>query len=149
MGDWPGAIPNEGIFPQVLPAGPLGTLLVAILVVTRSPVGARPALGRESPGSSRMPPAPAGRSERRSLEQGSGQGAQPDEPELLPQGAPATRTLPRAGTGTTRGGVTRVSLSLDVPVHVLRVLLELARDSELRARAAANTELMARVGRRR
>ncbi|KAM9534084.1 urocortin-2 [Guaruba guarouba] len=43
----------------------------------------------------------------------------------------------------------RVSLSLDVPTHVLSTLLELAREKELQAKAAANAELMARLGRRR
>ncbi|XP_057273735.1 urocortin-3-like [Pezoporus wallicus] len=43
----------------------------------------------------------------------------------------------------------KVSLSLDVPTHVLSTLLELAREKELQAKAAANAELMARLGRRR
>uniref|UniRef100_A0A8C2TQP6 Corticotropin-releasing factor domain-containing protein n=1 Tax=Coturnix japonica TaxID=93934 RepID=A0A8C2TQP6_COTJA len=40
----------------------------------------------------------------------------------------------------------KVSLSLDVPTHILRILLDLAREKELQARAAANAELMARIG---
>ncbi|XP_061218394.1 urocortin-3-like [Neopsephotus bourkii] len=43
----------------------------------------------------------------------------------------------------------KVTLSLDVPTHVLSTLLELAREKELQAKAAANAELMARLGRRR
>uniref|UniRef100_A0A8B9IX92 Corticotropin-releasing factor domain-containing protein n=1 Tax=Amazona collaria TaxID=241587 RepID=A0A8B9IX92_9PSIT len=43
----------------------------------------------------------------------------------------------------------KVSLSLDVPTQVLSTLLELAREKELQAKAAANAELMARLGRRR
>ncbi|OPJ72057.1 hypothetical protein AV530_009372 [Patagioenas fasciata monilis] len=43
----------------------------------------------------------------------------------------------------------KVSLSLDVPTHVLKVALDLAREKELQAKAAANAELMARLGRRR
>uniref|UniRef100_A0A672V6D8 Corticotropin-releasing factor domain-containing protein n=1 Tax=Strigops habroptila TaxID=2489341 RepID=A0A672V6D8_STRHB len=43
----------------------------------------------------------------------------------------------------------KVSLSLDVPTHVLNTLLELAREKELEAKAAANAELMAQLGRRR
>uniref|UniRef100_A0A663FJW2 Corticotropin-releasing factor domain-containing protein n=1 Tax=Aquila chrysaetos chrysaetos TaxID=223781 RepID=A0A663FJW2_AQUCH len=48
------------------------------------------------------------------------------------------------------GGLARkVSLSLDVPTHVLKILLDLAREKELQAKAAANAELMARLGRRK
>ncbi|XP_040424757.1 urocortin-3 isoform X2 [Cygnus olor] len=43
----------------------------------------------------------------------------------------------------------KVSLSLDVPTHILKILLDLAREKELQAKAAANAELMARIGRRR
>lgn len=43
----------------------------------------------------------------------------------------------------------KVSLSLDVPTHILRILLDLAREKELQAKAAANAELMARIGRRK
>ena len=42
-----------------------------------------------------------------------------------------------------------MSLSLDVPTHILRILLDLAREKELQAKAAANAELMARIGRRK
>uniref|UniRef100_A0A7M4FKZ0 Corticotropin-releasing factor domain-containing protein n=1 Tax=Crocodylus porosus TaxID=8502 RepID=A0A7M4FKZ0_CROPO len=43
----------------------------------------------------------------------------------------------------------KVSLSLDVPLHILRVLLEEAKVKDMRAKAAANAELMARIGRRK
>lgn len=42
----------------------------------------------------------------------------------------------------------KVSLSLDVDTHLLKILLDLAREKELEAKAAANAELMARLGRR-
>uniref|UniRef100_A0A663M686 Corticotropin-releasing factor domain-containing protein n=2 Tax=Athene cunicularia TaxID=194338 RepID=A0A663M686_ATHCN len=45
--------------------------------------------------------------------------------------------------------VRKVSLSLDVPTHVLKILLDLDREKELQAKAAANAELMARLGRRK
>lgn len=43
----------------------------------------------------------------------------------------------------------KVSLSLDVHTHLLKILLDLAREKELQAKAAANAELMASLGRRR
>lgn len=43
----------------------------------------------------------------------------------------------------------KVSLSLDVPLHILRVLLEEAKVKDMQAKAAANAELMARIGRRK
>lgn len=46
-------------------------------------------------------------------------------------------------------GAKKVALSLDVPTHILKILLDLAREKELQAKAAANAELMARIGRRR
>ncbi|KAK1161332.1 urocortin-3-like [Acipenser oxyrinchus oxyrinchus] len=44
---------------------------------------------------------------------------------------------------------TRFSLSLDVPTSILSILLDLARAKDMRAKAAANAELMARIGRRK
>ncbi|XP_041129813.1 urocortin-3-like [Polyodon spathula] len=44
---------------------------------------------------------------------------------------------------------TRFSLSLDVPTSILSILLDLARAKDIRAKAAANAELMARIGRRK
>lgn len=57
--------------------------------------------------------------------------------------SPATKRL------APRKKMRKVSLSLDVPTHVLKILLDLAREKELQAKAAANAELMARLGRRR
>uniref|UniRef100_A0A8D0EXV4 Corticotropin-releasing factor domain-containing protein n=1 Tax=Strix occidentalis caurina TaxID=311401 RepID=A0A8D0EXV4_STROC len=45
--------------------------------------------------------------------------------------------------------VRKVSLSLDVPTHILKILLDLDREKEMQAKAAANAELMARLGRRK
>uniref|UniRef100_A0A8B9EQG4 Corticotropin-releasing factor domain-containing protein n=1 Tax=Anser cygnoides TaxID=8845 RepID=A0A8B9EQG4_ANSCY len=69
--------------------------------------------------------------------------------------AHVTRPRPKGrccGTGSGCGRRRRcpwVSLSLDVPTHILKILLDLAREKELQAKAAANAELMARIGRRR
>ncbi|KAJ8408997.1 hypothetical protein AAFF_G00240180 [Aldrovandia affinis] len=43
----------------------------------------------------------------------------------------------------------RYALSLDVPTNILNVLIDLAKNHELRTKAAANAELMARIGRRK
>uniref|UniRef100_A0AAY4CSK1 Corticotropin-releasing factor domain-containing protein n=1 Tax=Denticeps clupeoides TaxID=299321 RepID=A0AAY4CSK1_9TELE len=43
----------------------------------------------------------------------------------------------------------RFALSLDVPTTILSVLIDLAKHHDLRAKAAANAELMARIGRRK
>ncbi|KAJ3602356.1 hypothetical protein NHX12_030114 [Muraenolepis orangiensis] len=41
---------------------------------------------------------------------------------------------------------TRFALSLDVPTSILSVLIDLAKNQDMRTKAAANAELMARVG---
>ncbi|XP_078059533.1 urocortin 3, like [Mustelus asterias] len=41
---------------------------------------------------------------------------------------------------------TRFSLSLDVPTSILSILIDLAKARDMRAKAAANAELMARIG---
>uniref|UniRef100_A0A8C3RKR8 Corticotropin-releasing factor domain-containing protein n=1 Tax=Cyanoderma ruficeps TaxID=181631 RepID=A0A8C3RKR8_9PASS len=41
----------------------------------------------------------------------------------------------------------KMSLSIDVHTQLLKILLDLARVKELQAKAAANAELMARIGR--
>uniref|UniRef100_UPI00398EE988 urocortin-3-like n=1 Tax=Pristiophorus japonicus TaxID=55135 RepID=UPI00398EE988 len=41
---------------------------------------------------------------------------------------------------------TRFSLSLDVPTNILSILIDLAKAKDMRAKAAANAELMARIG---
>ncbi|KAL4648926.1 urocortin-3-like [Arapaima gigas] len=43
----------------------------------------------------------------------------------------------------------RFALSLDVPTSILSVLIDLARNQDMHAKAAANAELMARIGRRK
>ncbi|CAO2633495.1 Ucn2 [Lemmus lemmus] len=43
---------------------------------------------------------------------------------------------------------TRVTLSLDVPIGLLRILLEQARTKAARDQAATNARILARVGRR-
>nr|XP_057941056.1 urocortin 3, like [Doryrhamphus excisus] len=43
----------------------------------------------------------------------------------------------------------RFALSLDVPTSILSVLIDLAKNQDLRTKAAANAELMARIGRRK
>ncbi|XP_018611629.2 urocortin-3-like [Scleropages formosus] len=43
----------------------------------------------------------------------------------------------------------RFALSLDVPTSILSVLIDLAKNQDLHAKAAANAELMARIGRRK
>ncbi|KAJ0023370.1 hypothetical protein NQD34_003269 [Periophthalmus magnuspinnatus] len=43
----------------------------------------------------------------------------------------------------------RFALSLDVPTSILSVLIDLAKNQDMRTKAAANAQLMARIGRRR
>uniref|UniRef100_A0A3Q3DIH2 Corticotropin-releasing factor domain-containing protein n=1 Tax=Hippocampus comes TaxID=109280 RepID=A0A3Q3DIH2_HIPCM len=42
----------------------------------------------------------------------------------------------------------RFALSLDVPTSILSVLIDLAKNQDLRTKAAANAQLMARIGKR-
>uniref|UniRef100_A0A8C4R5G8 Corticotropin-releasing factor domain-containing protein n=1 Tax=Eptatretus burgeri TaxID=7764 RepID=A0A8C4R5G8_EPTBU len=44
---------------------------------------------------------------------------------------------------------TKFALSVDVPTNILSVLIDLAKANDLRSKAAANAELMARIGRRK
>uniref|UniRef100_A0A452ISS7 Corticotropin-releasing factor domain-containing protein n=1 Tax=Gopherus agassizii TaxID=38772 RepID=A0A452ISS7_9SAUR len=44
---------------------------------------------------------------------------------------------------------TKFSLSLDVPTHILKILIDLAKAKQMRAKAAANAKLMARIGRKK
>eukprot|EP00062_Callorhinchus_milii_P006142 gi/632946822/ref/XP_007888748.1/ PREDICTED: urocortin-3-like [Callorhinchus milii] len=41
---------------------------------------------------------------------------------------------------------TRFTLSLDVPTNILSILIDLAKAKDMRAKAAANAELMAQIG---
>nr|XP_029540082.1 urocortin-3-like [Oncorhynchus nerka] len=43
----------------------------------------------------------------------------------------------------------RFTLSLDVPTSILSVLIDLAKNHDMRAKAAANAKLMARIGKRK
>ncbi|KAK2862479.1 hypothetical protein Q5P01_002012 [Channa striata] len=56
---------------------------------------------------------------------------------------PASQVPKRAQQGT------RFALSLDVPTSILSVLIDLAKNQDMRTKAAANAELMARIGRRK
>uniref|UniRef100_A0A8C4TLM4 Corticotropin-releasing factor domain-containing protein n=1 Tax=Erpetoichthys calabaricus TaxID=27687 RepID=A0A8C4TLM4_ERPCA len=58
------------------------------------------------------------------------------------------RTLQPSAIKRTPHG-SRFSLSLDVPTKILSILIDLAKARDMRAKAAANAELMARIGRRK
>uniref|UniRef100_A0A8C3NH79 Uncharacterized protein n=2 Tax=Geospiza parvula TaxID=87175 RepID=A0A8C3NH79_GEOPR len=147
----------------------LSFLLLSVLLLLGPPAGAW-----EGPSRERLSAAPRGvdggkllrqdstshnktlpaLSKMRRGDDGSGAGSHPDEASLPPlEGSerqalhwlmsPATK---RAAPSKKRR---KVSLSLDVHTHLLKILLDLAREKELQAKAAANAELMARLGRRR
>ncbi|XP_062928290.1 urocortin 3, like [Mobula hypostoma] len=44
---------------------------------------------------------------------------------------------------------TKFTLSLDVPTNILNILLNIAKAKNMRAKAAANARLMAKIGRRK
>ncbi|KAG7494229.1 urocortin-3-like [Solea senegalensis] len=56
---------------------------------------------------------------------------------------PASPVPKRAQQGS------RFALSLDVPTSILSVLIDLAKNQDMRTKAAANAELMARIGKRK
>ncbi|XP_004704199.1 urocortin-2 [Echinops telfairi] len=60
---------------------------------------------------------------------------------------PVNTTGSLAGWGRSRPGP-RITLSLDVPLGLLRILLEQARVRAAKEQAAANAQVLARVGRR-
>ncbi|XP_034389528.1 urocortin-3-like [Cyclopterus lumpus] len=62
--------------------------------------------------------------------------------ERAPRG-PASQVPKRAQQGS------RFALSLDVPTSILSVLIDLAKNQDMRTKAAANAELMARIGKRK
>lgn len=69
---------------------------------------------------------------------------------LLPAGGQKSQTpqhWPLASKRSPQGS--RFSLSLDVPTRILSVLIDLAKNQDMHAKAAANAELMARVGKRK
>ncbi|KAL6111876.1 uncharacterized protein ACO6RY_08758 [Pungitius sinensis] len=43
----------------------------------------------------------------------------------------------------------RFALSLDVPTSILSVLIDLAKNQDMRTKAAANAQLMARIGKKK
>ena len=55
---------------------------------------------------------------------------------------PASQVPKRAQQGS------RFALSLDVPTSILSVLIDLAKNQDMRTKAAANAELMARIGKK-
>lgn len=106
---------------------------------------------QETIGANEMLP---GLPEMRRSDHGSGKESHPDKvsPPLL-EGS-ARKALPWLTSPATKRPapgkkVRKVSLSLDVPTHILKILLDLAREKELQAKAAANAKLMARLGRRK
>lgn len=56
---------------------------------------------------------------------------------------PASQVPKRAQQGS------RFALSLDVPTSILSVLIDLAKNQDMRTKAAANAQLMARIGKRK
>uniref|UniRef100_A0A1A8MG52 Urocortin 3 n=2 Tax=Nothobranchius pienaari TaxID=704102 RepID=A0A1A8MG52_9TELE len=56
---------------------------------------------------------------------------------------PSSQVPKRAQQGS------RFALSLDVPTSILSVLIDLAKNQDMRSKAAANAELMARIGKRK
>lgn len=106
---------------------------------------------QDSTSPSKMLPDP---SKVRRGDDGSGAGSHPDEASLSLLEGPERQTLPWLMSPATKRAAPRkkgrkVSLSFDVHTHLLKILLDLAREKELQAKAAANAELMARLGRRR
>lgn len=59
----------------------------------------------------------------------------------------APRPLPQVPKRVLQGS--RFALSLDVPTSILSVLIDLAKNQDMRTKAAANAELMARIGKRK
>lgn len=62
---------------------------------------------------------------------------------VLRRARPASQVPKRAQQGS------RFALSLDVPTNILSVLIDLAKNQDMRTKAAANAELMARIGKRK
>ncbi|KAG5274473.1 hypothetical protein AALO_G00136690 [Alosa alosa] len=61
--------------------------------------------------------------------------------------ARASRPLPQLSKKAAQGS--RFALSLDVPTSILSVLIDLAKNQDMRAKAASNAELLARIGKRK
>lgn len=93
-----------------------------------------------------------GLSKMRRADNGSGAGSHLDKPILPLLEGSERQALPWLKSPATKRAAPRkkgrkVSLSLDVHTHLLKILLDLARVKELQAKAAANAELMDRIGR--
>ncbi|XP_053717393.1 urocortin 3, like [Synchiropus splendidus] len=66
--------------------------------------------------------------------------------------APASPRLPSRtkARGSVKGGRrSRVTLSLDLPTDIMKLLFDVAKSKHLRAKAAENARLLAQVGRRK
>ncbi|XP_058700829.1 urocortin-3-like [Poecile atricapillus] len=154
---------------MALPATLRGRMLLTFLVVLGAPTRAQKRPSREW-----LPPAPRavdgeklmrqetasdnkmlpGLSKMRRGDDGSGAGSHLDKAALPLLAGSERQALPWLISPATKRAAPRkkgrkVSLSLDVHTHLLKILLDLAREKELQAKAAANAELMARLGRRR
>nr|XP_005485620.1 urocortin-3 [Zonotrichia albicollis] len=142
-------------------------MLLSCLLLLGPPAGAREGPSREwlsaaprgvdggkllrQDSTSKMLP---GVSKMRRGDDGSGAGSHPDEASLPLQEGSERQALPWLMSPATERAAPskkrrKVSLSLDVHTHLLKILLDLAREKELQDKAAANAELMARLGRRR
>ncbi|XP_050169241.1 urocortin-3-like [Myiozetetes cayanensis] len=154
---------------QALPAALRGRMLLTFLVVLGPPARAQ-----KEPSHERLPPVPRagdggkltsqettstnkmlpGLPKIRRGDLGSGEESHPDKASpSLPEGS-ARKALPWPISPATKRSAPgkkgrKVSLSLDVHTHLLKILLDLAREKEQQDKAAANAELMARLGRRR
>ncbi|XP_055485445.1 urocortin-2 [Psammomys obesus] len=70
---------------------------------------------------------------------------------VAPESPSATATGPSASWSNSKANPhrdTQITLSLDVPIGLLRILLEQARNKAARDQAATNARILARVGRR-
>lgn len=66
---------------------------------------------------------------------------------LDPRRSRTMRPMPSSPKRAMQGS--RFALSLDVPTTILSVLIDMAKEHDMRAKAAANAELMARIGKRK
>lgn len=106
---------------------------------------------QETVSDTKMLPGP---SKMRRADNGSGAGSHLDKAILPLLEGSERQALPWPMSPATKRAAPRkkerkVSLSFDVQTYLLKILLDLAREKELQAKAAANAELMARIGRRR
>ncbi|XP_040060312.1 uncharacterized protein LOC120835450 [Gasterosteus aculeatus] len=69
------------------------------------------------------------------------------ERHAAPRRERAPRPAPQVPKRAQQGS--RFALSLDVPTSILSVLIDLAKNQDMRTKAAANAQLMARIGRKK